>query len=89
MLDGWHEFYILLGPAAAALVALLFVAVSIGAGFLSRESASATRIFMSPVIFHYASVLFLSLIALIPPTPPSRSQPPSALSPRSASSIPS
>jgi hypothetical protein len=47
-------------------VALLFVAVSIGAGFLSRESASATRTFMSPVIFHYASVLFLSLIALIP-----------------------
>ena len=66
MLDGWHEFYILLGTAAAALVALLFVAVSIGAGFLSRESASATRTFMSPVIFHYASVLFLSLIALIP-----------------------
>jgi hypothetical protein len=66
MLDGWHAFYILLGTAAAALVALLFVAVSIGAGFLSRESASATRTFMSPVIFHYASVLFLSLIALIP-----------------------
>jgi len=66
MLDGWHEFYILLGTAAAALVALLFVAVSIGAGFLSRESAGATRTFMSPVIFHYASVLFLSLIALIP-----------------------
>ena len=38
MLDGWHEFYILLGTAAAALVALLFVAVSIGAGFFSRES---------------------------------------------------
>jgi len=38
MLDGWHEFYILLGTAAAALVALLFVAVSIGAGFLSRET---------------------------------------------------
>jgi hypothetical protein len=37
-----------------------------GAGFLSRESAAATRTFMSPVIFRYASVLFLSLIALIP-----------------------
>jgi hypothetical protein len=66
MLDGWHEFYVLLGTAAAALVALLFVAVSIGAGFLSRDSAGATRTFMSPVIFHYASVLFLSLIALVP-----------------------
>jgi hypothetical protein len=26
MLDGWHEFYALLGTAAAALVALLFLA---------------------------------------------------------------
>jgi hypothetical protein len=66
MLEGWHEFYVLIGTAAAALLALLFVAVSIGAGFLSRENAGATRTFMSPVVFHYTAVLFLSLIVLIP-----------------------
>jgi predicted neutral ceramidase superfamily lipid hydrolase len=66
MLDGWHEFYGLLGTAAAALVALLFVAASIGAGYLSAERASPTRTFTSPIIFHYTYVLFLSLIALIP-----------------------
>ena len=37
MLEGWHDFYILLGTAAAALVVLLFVAASIGAGYLSAE----------------------------------------------------
>jgi hypothetical protein len=47
-------------------VALLFVAASIGAGFLSAERATATRTFMSPVVFHYTAVLFISLIALIP-----------------------
>lgn len=62
----WHEFYSLLGTAAAALVALLFVAASIGAGYISAERASATRTFMSPVLFHYAAVLFISLIVLIP-----------------------
>jgi len=66
MLQGWHEFYGLLGTAAAALVALLFVAASIGAGTLSAERASPTRTFTSPIVFHYTFVLFLSLVALVP-----------------------
>ena len=66
MLEGWHEFYGLLGTAAAALVALLFVAASIGTGYLSIESGSPTRTFTSPVLFHYTYVLFVSLLALMP-----------------------
>jgi len=68
MLAPWHEFYALLGTAAAALVALLFVAVSIGTSVLTPEPESRrnTSTYMSPVVFHYANVLFLSLIALIP-----------------------
>ena len=66
MLDGWHEFYGLLGTAAAALVALLFVAATIGAGYLNAERASPTRTFTSPIVFHYTFVLFLSLVALVP-----------------------
>lgn len=66
MLEGWHEFYGLLGTAAAALVALLFVAASIGAGYLTAERASPTRTFTSPIVFHYTYVLFLSLAALVP-----------------------
>ena len=68
MLDNWHEFYELLGTAAAALLSLLFVVASIGANAISAssESAGATRTFMSPVAFHYANVLFLGLVALIP-----------------------
>lgn len=66
MLSDWHEFYILLGTAAAALVALLFVAASIGAGYLSTERGSPTHTYTSPIVFHYTFVLFLSLAALIP-----------------------
>jgi hypothetical protein len=66
----WHEFYGLLGTAAASLVALLFVAVSIGASILSPEHTGATRTYMSPVVFHYTAVLFISLIALIPTQTP-------------------
>jgi hypothetical protein len=66
MLEGWREFYTVLGTAAAALVALLFVAASIGAGYLSAERRSPTRTFTSPILFHYTYVLFVSLIALVP-----------------------
>jgi hypothetical protein len=66
MLANWSNFYILLGTAAAALVALLFVAASIGVGYLSTDPASPTRTFTTPVVFHYTYVLFLSLVALIP-----------------------
>ena len=66
LLEHWHEFYVLVGTAAAALVALLFVATSIGVGVLSRDSAGPTRTYMSPIAFHFTSVLFVSAIALVP-----------------------
>jgi hypothetical protein len=66
MLHEWHDFYMLLGTASAALMALLFVAASIGASFLTPERSTATRTFMSPVVFHLSAVLLLSLVVLVP-----------------------
>jgi hypothetical protein len=65
-LKQWHDFYVLVGTAGATLLALLFVAVSLGTGFLTEERRAATRTFMSPVVLHFTSVFFLSAIALLP-----------------------
>src|SRR6202451_4715332 len=65
-LKEWHDFYVLVGTAGATLLALLFVAVSLGAGYLTEERQSATRTFMSPIVVHFASVFFLSAVALFP-----------------------
>ena len=65
-LKEWHDFYLLVGTAGATLLALLFVAVSLGTGFLTEERQSATRTFMSPVAIHFTSVFFLSAVALFP-----------------------
>jgi hypothetical protein len=65
-LKEWHDFYVLMGTAGATLLALLFVAASLGAGFLTDERREATRTFMSPVVIHFTSVFFLSAIALFP-----------------------
>jgi hypothetical protein len=65
-LKEWHDFYLLVGTAGATLLALLFVALSLGTGFLTEERQEATRTFMSPVAIHFISVFFLSAVALFP-----------------------
>jgi hypothetical protein len=65
-LKEWHDFYVLVGTAGATLLALLFVAVSLGVGFLTQERQLATRTFMSPVAVHFTSVFALSAVALFP-----------------------
>ena len=70
ILEHWHEFYGLVGTAAAALLALLFVAVSIGAGTLPADRDGPTRTYTSPVAFHYTAVMFASALALAPTQTP-------------------
>ena len=65
-LHKWHDFYLMLGSSAAALVALLFVAISIGVGFFTHRNQAGTRTFTSPVIVHFSGILFISAIALAP-----------------------
>jgi hypothetical protein len=65
-LKQWHDFYVLVGTAGATLLALLFVAVSIGAGYLTEARKAGTRTFMSPVVIHFTGVFFLSAVALCP-----------------------
>ena len=65
-LEGWRDFYLLVGTAGATLVALLFVAVSLGAGYLNPKHTAATRTFFSPVVIHFTAVFFISAIAMAP-----------------------
>ena len=65
-LHAWHEFYLLVGTAAATVLALLFVAVSLGAGHLTTQNQGPTRTFMSPVVIHFTSVFFIAAVCLIP-----------------------
>ncbi len=65
-LEHWRDFYVLVGTAGATLVALLFVAISLGTGFLNDKRAAATRAFYSPVVVHFSAVFFIAAIALVP-----------------------
>jgi hypothetical protein len=65
-LEHWREFFLLVGTAAAALVALLFVAASVAVGYLTPERASATRTYMSPVVVHFTAVVVACALGLVP-----------------------
>lgn len=65
-LHPWHEFYLLLGTSAATLVALLFVAASVGAGYLTTERVGEARVFMNPVAVHFTAVFAASMLTLAP-----------------------
>ncbi|HZP46404.1 MAG TPA: hypothetical protein VFB15_12215 [Candidatus Binataceae bacterium] len=65
-LSAWREFYSLIGSAAATLIGLMFVAASIGAGVFTRDHQAGIRSFLSPTVAHFAAVLVLCLIGMIP-----------------------
>jgi hypothetical protein len=67
MFDGWQSFFGVLGSAAATLIGLLFVVVTLTAGrSASTGNAAGTQVFTSPVVFHFVSVLAISALALAP-----------------------
>jgi hypothetical protein len=65
-LAAWHDFFMLLGTASATLIGAMFVVVSIGMGFLSREHSAAIRTFLTPTVTHLASVLLICALAMVP-----------------------
>ena len=66
MFDGWDNFYFMLGSAAAGLIGLLFVVVTLTAGFERSQASRGATLYMSPTAFHFAAVLCMSAAALAP-----------------------
>jgi hypothetical protein len=62
----WHDFYMLVGTAAATLVGLTFVATTIGAGILTRDHEAAVQAFITPTMVHFAAILVACLLILAP-----------------------
>jgi hypothetical protein len=68
-LEAWHDFYIVIGPGAAALTGLLFVIVSLGPHVIAGRGAAGVKAFVSPVAVHFAYVLIVSAVMIVPELP--------------------
>ena len=66
MFHGWDSFYLLIGGASGALIGLLFVVETLTAGYEREEALAGASVYVTPILFHFASVLVVSAIALTP-----------------------
>jgi hypothetical protein len=67
----WFGFYAVAGGAAATLMGLLFVAVSMNAAVILNETHAHQRRLAEQAFQNYVVVLLVSLIALFPSLSPS------------------
>jgi len=66
MLSDWHDFYILIGTAAATLIGLMFVSASIAAGFVTDQHRAGLQAFLTPTVVHFSAILATCLLLLAP-----------------------
>ncbi len=65
-LRDWRDFYVMGGTAAATLVGLMFVFISIAASRFSDNYLVPMRAFITPTVAHFAAVLFVCLVSIMP-----------------------
>jgi len=65
-LEGWHDFDVLIGTAAATLMGLTFIAVTLAPEVIADRTSTAVRAFTTPIVAFFATVLIVSLTVLIP-----------------------
>src|SRR5215218_2284878 len=70
MFEGWSEFYLLAGSAAAVLIGLIFVVVTLMQDRSRSSVLAGSKLYMGPVVLHVSFVLVLSAAALIPDISP-------------------
>jgi hypothetical protein len=66
VLDGWENFYVIVGSSAGALIGLQFVVITLIAAKPMAGGAQAGSAFATPTVVHFGVVLLLSAIASAP-----------------------
>jgi len=66
MFEGWDNFYLMLGPAAVGLIGLLFVVVTLTAGFDRSQAMRGQALYLTPTALHFGMVMAISAVAMAP-----------------------
>jgi hypothetical protein len=66
MFDHWSDFFLLVGSAAAVLIGLIFVVISLLQDRSRSTVLAGSRLYMGPIVLGISFVLTLSAAALTP-----------------------
>ena len=69
-LHSWHNFYFMIGGAAAGLIGLMFVALSLGLQLIENAPKDESHAFATPSVIYFVTVLVMAGIMLIPAPEP-------------------
>jgi hypothetical protein len=64
-LQGWDNFYVIIGSAAAGLTGLTFVVIALAAD-ADMARLSGLKIFVSPTVIHFSSALWIAALCNLP-----------------------
>jgi hypothetical protein len=64
--EGWHDFYLMIGAAAATLVGLLFVSLSLNVDAITRPENDDLRMLAAQTFTSFICVIAFSVLFLIP-----------------------
>jgi hypothetical protein len=67
LLHAWRDFYIVTATAGASLIGAMFVVISIGVGFLTRERMPGTHAYITSSVVNMGAVVLASLLTMVPP----------------------
>lgn len=66
LLHDWTGFYTLTGTAAATLIGLQFVAMSLSLTLQRNQPEKVLRMFVTPTLAHFALVMIISCVLIVP-----------------------
>jgi hypothetical protein len=64
--NGWHDYYHVIGDAAAALMGLLFVSLSLNAGVITRKDNEDLRALAAQTFTSFICLIMFALLFVIP-----------------------
>jgi hypothetical protein len=68
-LERWASFYVTMSAAAATLIGLLFVVIALAGGGSVKDASEGMakiRVYLTPTIIYFASVLFVAALLIFP-----------------------
>ena len=64
-LEGWNNFYVIVGSSAAGLTGLTFVVIAL-ASDANMVRPQGLRTFITPIVMHFGSALWIAALLCIP-----------------------